>query len=223
MTLRTCTAAALAVALAGCAAAPRPDPAFAPLTASQMAAPAKPTDGAIYREGSGGLSLFADARAYYPGDLITITLSERTVAQTSSSSSVKRSTKLEMAAPNVLGGPVTIGGRDPLSTTLGSANESAGSGSSNKSMSLSGSVTVTVVERLPNGNLLVRGEKLLRLNRSDEVVQIQGIVRPADIQPDNSVPSFRVADARIVYTGRGEMGQANAQSWLSRFFAVVMP
>ena len=81
-----------------------------------------------------------------------------------------------------------------------------------------------MIERLPNGNLLVRGEKLLRLNRSDEVVQIQGIVRPADINPDNSVASSRIGDARIVYTGRGELAQANAQGWLSRFFnSVVMP
>lgn len=209
--------------LAGCAAAPRPDPAFSPLSASAIPRPAPGTDGAIFREGGGGLSLFADQRAHYPGDLITITLSERTVAQTSSTTSTSRTSELEMAAPNVLGAPVTINGRDPLNTTFGSGNTFSGTGSSNKSMSLTGSVTVTVIDRLPNGNLLVRGEKLLRLNRSDEVVQIQGIVRPADIQPDNSVPSSRVADARVVYTGRGEIGQANAQSWLSRFFAAVMP
>ncbi|MCK7595165.1 flagellar basal body L-ring protein FlgH [Pseudomarimonas salicorniae] len=214
---------ALLLALAGCAAAPRPDPAFSPLSASAIPRPAPATDGAIYREGSGGLALFSDQRARFPGDLITITLSERTVAQTSSTTNTSRSTELEMAAPNVLGAPVTINGRNPLTTSIGSDNTFSGAGSSNKSMSLTGSVTVTVVDKLPNGNLLVRGEKLLRLNRSDEVVQIQGIVRPADIQPDNSIPSSRVADARIVYTGRGEMGQANAQSWLSRFFAVVMP
>ncbi len=220
--IRTLFIAAL-LALAGCAAAPKPDPAFSPLAANAIPRPAPATDGAIFREGSGGLSLFADQRALHPGDLITITLSERTVAQTNSTTSTSRSTELEMAAPNVLGAPVTINGRDPLATTFGSDNTFSGTGSSNKSMSLTGSVTVTVVDRMPNGNLVVRGEKLLRLNRSDEVVQIQGIVRPSDIQPDNSVPSSRVADARIVYTGRGEMGQANAQSWLSRFFAAVMP
>jgi len=214
---------ALIAAMAGCASAPKPDPAFSPLSSNAIPRPATPTDGAIFREGGGGLSLFADRRAFYPGDLITITLSERTVAQTRKSTNSSRASEIEMAAPNVLGAPVTINGRDPLSTTFSSENTFAGSGSSDQSNSLSGSVTVTVIDRLPNGNLLVRGEKLLRLNRSDEVVQIQGIVRPADIQPDNSVASSRVADARIVYTGRGEMAQANAQGWLSKFFSRVMP
>ena len=170
------------------------------------------------------MSLFADRRAYYPGDLITITLSERTVAQTRKSTSSSKTTGVSMAAPSVLGAPFTINGRDPLNTTINSENSFEGTGDSDQSNSLSGSVTVTVVDRLPNGNLVVRGEKLIRLNRSDEVVQIQGIIRPADIQTDNSVSSSRVADARIVYTGRGELAQTNAQGWLSRFFnSVVMP
>lgn len=212
-----------ALLLAGCAAAPKPDPAFAPLSPAAIPRPAPATDGAIYREGGGGLSLFGDRRAYYPGDLITITLSERTVAQTRKSTNSSRSSELGMAGPSIAGAPVTLHGRDVLNTSFSSENSFAGSGSSDQSNSLSGSVTVTVIDRLPNGNLLVRGEKLIRLNRSDEVVQIQGIVRAADIQPDNSVASSRVADARIVYTGRGELAQSNAQGWLSRFFSVVMP
>ncbi|MBD8524757.1 flagellar basal body L-ring protein FlgH [Pseudomarimonas arenosa] len=210
--------------LSACASAPKPDPAFAPISASAYPRPAEPSNGAIFREGSGGLSLFADRRAFYPGDLITITLAERTVAQTRKATSSSKTTGVSMAAPSVLGAPVTINGRDPLSTSINSENTFEGTGDSDQSNSLSGSVTVTVVDRLPNGNLVVRGEKLIRLNRSDEVVQIQGIVRAADIQTDNSVPSTRVADARIVYTGRGELAQANAQGWLSRFFnSVVMP
>ena len=210
--------------LSACASAPKPDPAFSPISAAAYPRPAEPQNGAIYREGSGGLSLFADRRAYYPGDLITITLAERIVAQTRKSTSSSKTTGVSMAAPSVFGAPVTINGRDPLSTSISGENSFEGKGDSDQSNSLTGSVTVTVMDRLPNGNLLVRGEKLLRLNRSDEVVQIQGIVRPADIQTDNSVSSTRVADARIVYTGRGELAQANAQGWLSRFFSsVVMP
>jgi len=79
-------------------------------------------------------------------------------------------------------------------------------------------VTVTVVQRLPNGNLVVQGQKNLRLNQGDELVQVQGIVRPGDIAPDNSIPSSRVAEARIVYGGRGPVAQSNAMGWLSRFF-----
>lgn len=213
-----------AVWLTACASAPKPDPAFAPLSAAAMPRPAPGTQGAIFREGSGGLSLFADRRAFYPGDLITITLNERTVAQTRKTTSSSKSTEISMPSPTLLGAPVTLNGQEILSNSLANENSFAGSGSSDQSNSLQGSVTVTVIDRLPNGNLLVRGEKLMRINRSDEVVQIQGIVRPADIQVDNSVASSRVADARIVYTGRGELAQTQAQGWLSRFFnSVVMP
>ena len=72
--------------------------------------------------------------------------------------------------------------------------------------------------RLANGNLLVRGEKWIQLNQGNEYVQIQGIVRPADIAPDNSIPSSRVADARIAYGGRGAVSNSNVMGWLSKFF-----
>lgn len=211
--------------LAGCASAPpKSDPAFAPIAASSYPQPAAPTNGAIYREGSGGLSLFADRRAHYPGDLITISLVENFNAQTSKTTSSSRSSGISLAAPSLLGAPLTANGRNLLDASVDSENTFEGSGNSNQSNRLQGSVTVTVVDRLPNGNLVIRGEKLLRLNQSDEVVQVQGIVRPADIGTDNAVLSNRVADARIVYTGRGALAQANAQGWLSRFFnSPVMP
>ncbi|MGL6822929.1 flagellar basal body L-ring protein FlgH, partial [Xanthomonas hortorum pv. gardneri] len=83
---------------------------------------------------------------------------------------------------------------------------------------MQGSVTVTVMQRLPNGNLVIQGQKNLRLTQGDELVQVQGIVRAADISPDNTVPSSKVADARIAYGGRGAIAQSNAMGWLSRFF-----
>ena len=94
-----------------------------------------------------------------------------------------------------------------------------GSGNSSQSNQLTGSITVTVAQRLSNGNLLVRGEKWLTINQGQELVRISGIVRPQDIGQDNSVPSTRVADARIAYTGRGSLADANTQGWLSRFFS----
>ncbi|HYE85666.1 MAG TPA: flagellar basal body L-ring protein FlgH [Vicinamibacterales bacterium] len=223
-TLRRLISIGMAGMLGACASVPKSDPAFAPISPNHYPQPAPAVNGAIYREGAGGLSLFADKRAFYPGDIITVLLSERTVAQTKKSTSASKSNEISIAAPTLLGAAPTYNGRNPLDNSLTTENKFSGSGDSDQSNSLTGSLTVTVAERLPNGNLLVRGEKLLRLNRSDEVIQIQGIVRPADIGPDNSVASSRVADARIVYTGRGELAQTNAQGWLSRFFnSVVMP
>lgn len=213
------------VAVGGCASQPefRPDPHYAPISAAAYPQPAPATSGAIYRTGSGGMALFDDNRARQPGDLLTITLSERTLAQSRSSTSTSKGSDIGISG-SIAGGAITLDGRDVLATTLAAEREFAGSGNSDQSNRLEGNLTVTVIDRLPNGNLLVRGEKLLRLNRADEVVQIQGIVRPTDIQQDNSVPSARVGDARIVYTGRGAMAAANAQGWLSRFFnSPVMP
>jgi len=82
---------------------------------------------------------------------------------------------------------------------------------------------VTVAKVYPNGTLLVRGQKALTLNRGDEYVQISGLVRPADINPDNSVLSTRVADARITYTGRGDVQRASKPGWLSHFFSIISP
>ena len=93
-----------------------------------------------------------------------------------------------------------------------------GSGDSTQSNQLAGTVTVTVVQDLGNGNLLVRGNKQLRLNQGDELVQIQGIVRVNDIGPDNRITSDRVGDAQIVYGGRGTLARSNAMGWLGRFF-----
>jgi flagellar L-ring protein precursor FlgH len=98
-----------------------------------------------------------------------------------------------------------------------------GKGQAAQSNALSGEVSVTVAEVFPNGTMLVRGEKLIRLNRGDEFVQFAGLVRQTDVSADNRVPSTRVADARITYTGKGEIARASRQGWLQRFFSMVSP
>jgi flagellar L-ring protein precursor FlgH len=80
-----------------------------------------------------------------------------------------------------------------------------------------------VAEVYPNGTMLVRGEKTIRLNRGDEFVRVAGIVRQSDVTADNRIPSTRVADASITYTGKGEIARASRQGWLQRFFSVVSP
>jgi hypothetical protein len=92
---------------------------------------------------------------------------------------------------------------------LNSANSFDGAGSSTQSNALTGEFTVTVAQRLSNGNLMVRGEKWLTINQGQELIRISGIVRAEDIEQDNSVDSTRVADARITYTGRGTLNSAN--------------
>lgn len=216
---RCCAGLAAAALLAGCVASGdvRPYPAMAPVQ-PVIQVPVAATEGAIYRGGGGGLSLFADRRARDVGDLLTIQLVENTTAQTTATTRVGKESSIDIAGPSLFGAPVTVNGREVLAASAAGVRDFDGNGRSAQSNRLQGSVTVTVVQRLPNGNLVVEGSKNLRLNQGDELVQVQGIVRPSDIGTDNSVPSSRVADARIVYGGRGALAQSNAMGWLGRFF-----
>ncbi|WP_313143393.1 flagellar basal body L-ring protein FlgH [Stenotrophomonas sp.] len=209
---------AVAALLGGCVIAGdvRPYPAMAPIQPI-LPPQAAPTAGAIYAAGP-TLQLYSDRRARDVGDLLTITLLENTTATTSANTATNKESNLSIGTPSIFGAPVTLGGKDVLSATASGKRDFTGKGNSAQSNRLQGSVTVTVVQRLPNGNLVVQGQKNLRLNQGDELVQVQGIVRPGDIAPDNSIPSSRVAEARIVYGGRGPVAQSNAMGWLSRFF-----
>lgn len=182
-----------------------------------VAPPPAQSAGAIYRPGP-GLRLFQDARAREVGDLLTINLVERTTAKTTVATAITKDSSTAMAAPTLFGAPVTANGIPILDAELGGTRAFNGAGDSAQSNRLEGSVTVTVVQRLVNGNLIVQGQKQMRLNQGDELVQIQGIVRPADIGPDNTVPSSRVGNAQIVYGGRGTMARSNAMGWLGKFF-----
>lgn len=185
-----------------------------------VAVAAVPTAGSIYAasNNTSGLQLYGDRRARDVGDLLTIVLTENTTAQTSATTKVSKESDLAIGTPNLFGAPVTLGGKDILSASANGSRDFSGAGNSAQSNRLAGSVTVQVIQRLPNGNLVVSGSKNIRLNQGDELVQVQGIVRPADIGNDNTVASSRVADARIAYGGRGPVAQSNAMSWLGRFF-----
>jgi flagellar L-ring protein precursor FlgH len=117
-----------------------------------------------------------------------------------------------------LGKPVTYHGTEILSAALDHDSSFDGKGDSAQSNKLAGDITVTVAKRLANGNLLVRGQKWIAINQGKEYVRLQGIVRPIDIESDNSIASNKVADATISYGGQGALADANTKSWLSRFF-----
>lgn len=170
--------------------------------------------GSIYAARQGrGMSLFQDNKASDVGDLLTVALVESTTATSNSKTSINKKSGLDFGVPT-LGGAAVSG----LAASVEGGRTFAGDGNSAQSNKLAGQLTVRVIQDLGNGNLLVRGDKQLRLNQGDEIVQIQGIVRRADITSDNRVTSDRVADARIVYGGRGAMARSNAMGWLSRFF-----
>lgn len=200
---------------AGCASAPARAPELPPPVAA--AAPA-PEAGAIWSEGQ-GLALFQDQKARSVGDLLTVLLVEATDAKTTSATSTSKNNSTDIAAPRIFGRPVTVKGVPVLSAAMESEHAFSGAGASSQSNKLSGSVTVSVIERLPGGMLRVRGGKTLNINQGEEYVRIEGLVRPADIAPDNTVLSSRVADARIAYGDNGALGESNEKGWLARFFS----
>jgi len=118
----------------------------------------------------------------------------------------------------VLGRPVTMNGTPILEGSIGNESKFSGNGAAAQSNKLDGNISVTVAKRFPNGNLLVRGQKWIAINTGREFVRLQGIVRPSDIAPDNSVVSYKVADAYIAYGGQGTIANANKPGLLYRFF-----
>ncbi|WP_238382735.1 flagellar basal body L-ring protein FlgH [Cognatilysobacter segetis] len=174
--------------------------------------------------GTHTMRLFQDNKAREVGDILTIILVETTTASTKASTAVNKQSSIDLAAPTIAGQSVTYKGKNILQVGIDGKRGFTGSGDTKQSNSLDGTVSVTVVQDLGNGNLLVSGEKKLRLNQGDEVVQVQGIVRTSDIAADNTISSERVADAKIVYGGRGTIARSNAMGWLGRFFnSALMP
>jgi flagellar L-ring protein FlgH len=176
-------------------------------------------NGAIFQAGY-DVPLFENAVAHRVGDTVTINLIESTAAQKSSSTSTSKSTSADLSAPLFGGTPLAINGHE-ISAGLDNSRTFDGSGDSSLSNKLQGNVTVTVAKRLSNGNLVVRGQKWIEINQGREYVRIQGVIRPIDIQPDNTIASYKVADAFIAYGQRGALADANRPGLLSRFFNSV--
>jgi len=192
-----------------------------------MYAPAEPIDygivperittGGVY-ESNRSLSLFSDVRAYHVGDIVNVVLIESTNAAKSSDTALDKSNSTDLDNPLVFGEALSVHNRYNLDVNLASASTFEGEASSNQSNSLQGSIAVQVAKVLPNGNLMVQGEKWIKINQGDEYIQLRGIIRPEDLTSDNTISSTRIADARISYGGTGVINESNTPGWLARFF-----
>ncbi|MHA6767995.1 flagellar basal body L-ring protein FlgH [Sphingobium ummariense] len=191
---------------------------YAPTVMAQS--PVPQANGSIFQASMGYTPLTSGARATSVGDIITIVLVERTQATKSNSADTSRNGNLGLTPPST--GPLSklFSASD---VAMGGQNTFTGKGGATQSNALSGEITVTVAAVYPNGTMMVKGEKALTLNRGDEFIQISGLVRQADISPDNRIASTRVADAKIIYTGKGEIARASRQGWLQRFFSMISP
>ena len=189
-------------------------------SAARPAASAAPVaNGSIFQAADGYAALHEGWRARRVGDPLTIVLVERTAATKSAGSKLDSDGGFGISPPTT--GPLSL--FDRSDARVGGDRSFNGTGQANQANSLSGEVSVVVAEVYPNGTMLVQGRKQVTLNRGDEFVAIKGVVRMADVDVNNRVPSTRVADARISYTGKGDVARAGRQGWLSRFFQVVSP
>ena len=202
--------------MTGCATPKRGDPEFAPAMPQQVQTPAQYPD-AIYQPAT-SLLLFEDIKARRVGDMITVTLQEQTDAAKSADTGTNKSTSTEILDPVIFGNSPTHNGNPIFRNSLESEHAFDGAGESSQSNSLTGSITVSVVDVLANGNLVVQGEKWININQGEEYIRLKGIVRPSDIGSNNTIASTRVANAQIQYSGDGVLNETNSMGWLARFF-----
>lgn len=174
-------------------------------------------NGSIYQRGM-RVGLFEDTTAKYVGDVLTIILLENTNASATSNTNSSKDNKVELPGPTLAGQEVKKDGVEILSNKFNGEREFSGQGTSSMNSSLNGKISVTVAKVLPNRNLVVRGEKMMMLNQSDEFVRFVGIVRPQDIEQDNTIKSTRVANIHMAYGGQGDLSSANKMGNLGRFF-----
>ena len=210
------------VALAACAGS-QPEAGFAaalpPPPPAHVAPPAEPNGGSIYQASLGYAGLYEGTRARRVGDPLTILLVETLSTSKTASGATSRSGSLAITPPTA--GPLDF--LDPNALKAAASGSFKGQGNAAQSSSLRGAVAVTIAEVRPNGTARVVGEKVMSLSQGREWVQFSGIVRFADIDVENTIPSSRVADARINYLGSGAIQQSSRPGWLSRFFTAVSP
>lgn len=211
--------AASLLILQGCASTRievQPDPMYAPV---DLKAPQFQSinNGSIFQTGR-SVRLFEDTKAFRIGDLLSITLSESTNASKSAATNTTKDDEISLGAGTILGVTPTYKGKQIFNNEMTTERGFTGSGDTNQSNSLQGEISVMVIDIMPNGNLMVRGEKIIGLNQGSEFLRISGIVRPQDVSSNNVLVSSKLGNARIYYGGGGTIAEANTRGWLSRFF-----
>ncbi|MFN3991075.1 MAG: flagellar basal body L-ring protein FlgH [Erythrobacter sp.] len=216
-----------ALALAGCmggmeGSGPRPGfasppPPVAVATSDPALAPAN--SGAIFQASQGYVGLHVGARARNIGDMLTIVLVENTTTQKSASGQTRRDGSLGISPPAT--GPFSF--LSPEALKAASEGTFRGQGNAAQQSRLNGAIAVTIAAVYPNGTADVVGEKQLVLSQGEEWVQFAGRVRLIDVDANNRLFSNQVANARMIYSGKGAVQQASRPGWLSRFFGMISP
>jgi flagellar L-ring protein precursor FlgH len=186
------------------------------------AEPAKPATGAIY-VGRQSDSWFGKSRSFQVGDVITVLLNESSQATRTQNGAITHESKNDAIPTGLSNWGKGVGGLMKGIKLDGANISSKGTGEAGQQATLTGSVAVAVVEVMPNGNLVLRGEKKLALTEGTEVIQVAGIIRPDDVSPSNTVQSKRLANAQISYRGTGDMANATRAGWGTSALLKIWP
>ena len=222
------SAAALALLLcAACAPLPHKvvvdfaEPKVTPAAATPAATQRKPASGSLYNTSS-YRPAFEDSRARLLGDIVTIQIVESLTASQVTASTVNRgsssSNSFTPPLPGILAADLVN-----LNMAATTASDFSGKGGTTAANTFVGSISTTVIDVLPNGNLVVAGEKQIGVNQNVDVMRFSGTVDPRLLQPDNIINSTQVANLRVESRGRGAQGEAQTVGWLSRFFLSFNP
>lgn len=195
------------------------DPYYAPIEPRKQPMPLEVT-GSLFNPHI-ATDLYSYAPKFVLGDTINVILSEETVATKSATSNLSNENNFTLDPITVPGGEMAVNGKV---VELGVSQDQAFDGESGSSQrhNLNGRITVSVIEVLNNGNLVVRGEKWLVINNGKEYIRLTGIIRPLDITEANTVESYQVADSRIEFSATGEHADIQTRGWLSTLFSGSM-
>ena len=222
---RLLLAAVFALLLGACATAPQhmSDGALKPLPvpAEPEAMNAHVPNGAIWQPGT-NVSLFEDSRAHRVGDLITVLIQENANATKSTNTTVNKSDSVSAGLTSFFGVMPRLGAYNP-SIGATSAQKFGGNGATAQSNTFITTLQATVVKIMSNGNLEISGQKEVMLNGGHEYIRVAGVVRAADVSPQNTVSSTQIASARVEYSGTGDVYAAAKVPWLTSFFLSLWP
>lgn len=188
-----------------------------------------PPAGSLWRPDRAANYPVMDVRAHFPGDLLTVLVAENSSGKKNASTDTKRQSSIKASVSNFFGItssmvpflPADFDGTNAVDATTSTASK--GDGTTSRTGQLTANITVTVVEVEANGNLRVRGDKIVTVNHEDQHIVLTGTVRPDDILADNTILSTRVADARISYYGYGVVGDKENVPFVQRAFDWIWP
>lgn len=161
-------------------------------------------------------SLFSDQKANHVGDAVTILVVETSSASNTAQTTASRTSNLSLSAAGNL--PSSTGTAPSVGATIGTTNSFSGQGGTSSGGSIQAQISATVDSVLPNGNLWVVGNRMIVINGEEQIIKISGVIRPSDIQTDNSVYSYNISDATIIFKGNGIVSRVQEPGWLTKFF-----